>query len=138
MIIKQIYTYLILAVTLIMAMVGGITVISNSLSLTTFTGYLENYEDFVRNRCTNYNTPMNPIVISDPSAKPSAPTLTAPQCDFEKAISDTIWKERYTNYKTETMETERRQELERILKAIPLFFVPLPVFFYFERKRKDL
>ncbi|HEY1041140.1 MAG TPA: hypothetical protein VGE63_00235 [Candidatus Paceibacterota bacterium] len=144
MLIKSIYVYLISAVTLIMSVVGGINFVSNALSLATFTGYVETYEDFVRNRCTNYGDPLaittSPIAVDAVGRikATSIATPAAPTCNVQEAIVDPVWKERYQTYVDDMKASDKRQKLDRMLKAIPLILIPLPVFFLFQKKRKDL
>ena len=146
MLIKSIYVYLISAVTLIMSVVGGINFVSNALSLATFTGYVETYEDFVRNRCNNYGdplatTPAPTTIAIDAVGRTKATSIAMPAmpaCNIQEAIVDPVWKERYQTYVDDMKASDKRQKLDRMLKAIPLILIPLPVFFLFQKTRTDL
>lgn len=131
-IVKQIYIHVVLVITLVITLVSTATLLVGALSLVTFTGYIDSYEQFAQNNQMNCVNQVS-VGISDVPTKP----ILKKSNDSDCKKTDTELHTMYDQMVTTAKQNESRNEVNNILKAIPWIIVSLPIFIWFNKMRKE-
>lgn len=113
LVIRHLYTYLVLFATLMMVIGGGISIFMAAADLVSPPGYYQNFEDFKQ-------------VYHDGKV----PT------EESKNLSDEEVRERYDQMVKDEKNRARENAKNQIIKSLGFIVIPLPIFLYFNNMRK--
>jgi hypothetical protein len=134
-IIKQIYTYLLSTITLVITLVGATMFLVNALSLTYYSGYQESYQQFLQNAQSECNGVLTYKASAD--SVPPYSRFNKEQCQKLAAGETDFAREMYDITVTDNKDMEYRNEFGQMIKSIPWFVVSFPLFLWFNRMRKN-
>jgi hypothetical protein len=112
-VIRHLYTYLVLFATLMMVIGGGISIFMAAADLVSPPGYYQNFEDFKQ-------------VYHDGKV---------PTGESQKLSDDEI-KERYDQMVKDEKNRARENAKNQLIKSLGFIIIPLPIFLYFNNMRK--
>ncbi|WP_415812972.1 hypothetical protein [Mesobacillus thioparans] len=112
-VVRHLYTYLVLFATLMMVIGGGVSIFMAAADLASPTGYYQSYTDYKQN------------------------TLVGKIEGSKTEISEEEMRSNYEVYVKEEQKREKDRSINQIIKSLGFIVIPLPVFLYFNRIRKQ-
>lgn len=112
-VIRHLYTYLVLFATLMMVIGGGISIFMAAADLVSPPSYYQNYQDFQQIREDGKVKGENDKVLTEKEIRAS----------YDQAVKDE---------KNRTRESAKNQ----IIKSLGFIVIPFPIFLYFNKMRK--
>ncbi len=112
-VVRHLYTYLVLFATLMMVIGGGVSIFMAAADLASPTGYYQSYTDYKQN------------------------TLVGKIEGSKTEISEEEMRSNYEVYVKEEQKREKDRAINQIIKSLGFIVIPLPVFLYFNRIRKQ-
>lgn len=112
-VVRHLYTYLVLFATLMMVIGGGVSIFMAAADLASPTGYYQSYTDYKQN------------------------TLVGKIEGSKTEISEEEMRSNYEAYVNEEQKREKDRAINQIIKSLGFIVIPLPVFLYFNRIRKQ-
>ncbi|MEH7177078.1 hypothetical protein [Neobacillus vireti] len=112
-VIRHLYTYLVLFATLMMVIGGGISIFMAAADLVSPPGYYQNFEDFKQ-------------VYHDGKVPPQE----------SQKLSDDEIRQRYDQMVKDEKNRARENAKNQIIKSLGFIVIPLPIFLYFNNMRK--
>lgn len=109
---RNLYTYLVLFATLMMVIGGGISIFMAAADLVSPTSYYQSYSDYRQMR------------LYDKSATEPA------------NISEEKLRTEYEQLQKDEKQRQQQNAKNQIIKSLGFIVIPLPIFIYFNRKRK--
>ena len=112
-VVRHLYTYLVLFATLMMVIGGGVSIFMATADLISPTGYYQSFTDYKQNMTIG---------------------------KIENSKTELTEEELRSNYDLYVMEEKARQKdraINQIIKSLGFIVIPLPVFLYFNRLRKQ-
>ncbi|WP_286180738.1 hypothetical protein [Bacillus sp. ISL-37] len=111
--VRHLYTYLVLFATLMMVIGGGVSIFMATADLVSPTGYYQSFSDYKLN--------MNHGKIEGEKTEMTEEEL----------------RSNYDMYVTEEKARQKDRAVNQIIKSLGFVVIPLPVFLYFNRLRKQ-
>jgi glucan phosphoethanolaminetransferase (alkaline phosphatase superfamily) len=112
-VVRHLYTYLVLFATLMMVIGGGVSIFMATADLVSPTGYYQSFSDYKLN--------MNHGKIEGEKTEMTEEEL----------------RSNYDMYVTEEKARQKDRAVNQIIKSLGFVVIPLPVFLYFNRLRKQ-
>ncbi|RSD23038.1 hypothetical protein [Mesobacillus subterraneus] len=112
-VVRHLYTYLVLFATLMMVIGGGVSIFMATADLVSPPGYYQSYSEFKQ---------MNMYEKMEGT---------------KKDIPEEEMRSNYEMYVTEEKAKQKDRAINQIIKSLGFIVIPLPVFIYFNRLRKQ-
>ncbi|GAE48253.1 hypothetical protein [Mesobacillus boroniphilus] len=111
--VRHLYTYLVLFATLMMVIGGGVSIFMASADLVSPTGYYQSFTEYKQM------------------------TLNGKIEGSETDMTEEELRSNYDMYVTEEKARQKDRAVNQIIKSLGFVVIPLPVFLYFNRLRKQ-
>lgn len=112
-VVRHLYTYLVLFATLMMVIGGGVSIFMATADLVSPTGYYQSFTDYK-------------VMVNNGKIEGSKTELTEEEL-----------RSNYDMYVIEEKERQKDSAVNQIIKSLGFIVIPLPVFMYFNRLRKQ-
>lgn len=109
---RHLYTYLVLFATLMMVIGGGVSIFMATADLISPTGYYQSYTEYKQM------------------------TINGKIEGSKENLSDEEIQANYEQYLKEEKERQKDRAINQIIKSTGFIIIPLPVFLYFNKRRK--
>ncbi len=111
--VRHLYTYLVLFATLMMVIGGGVSIFMAAADLVSPTGYYQSYTEYKQN------------------------SINGKIEGTKTEISEEELRSNYEIYIKEEKDRQKDRAVNQIIKSLGFIIIPLPVFLYFNRFRKQ-
>jgi glucan phosphoethanolaminetransferase (alkaline phosphatase superfamily) len=112
-VVRHLYTYLVLFATLMMVIGGGVSIFMATADLVSPTGYYQSFTEYKQ-------------MVNNGKIEGSKTELTEEEL-----------RSNYDLYVTEEKQRQKDRAVNQIIKSLGFIVIPLPVFLYFNRLRKQ-
>lgn len=112
-VVRHLYTYLVLFATLMMVIGGGVSIFMAAADLVSPTGYYQSYTEYKQN------------------------FINGKVEGAKTEISEEELRSNYEIYIKEEKDRQKDRAMNQIIKSLGFIIIPLPVFLYFNRFRKQ-
>ncbi|MBT2681455.1 hypothetical protein J7E38_21030 [Bacillus sp. ISL-35] len=112
-VVRHLYTYLVLFATLMMVIGGGVSIFMAAADLASPTGYYQSFTEYKQM------------------------TIAGKIEGSKTEISEEEMRSNYEVYVKEEQKREKNRAVNQIIKSLGFIVIPLPVFLYFNRLRKQ-
>lgn len=112
-VVRHLYTYLVLFATLMMVIGGGVSIFMATADLVSPTGYYQSFTEYKQ-------------MVNNGKIEGSKSELTEEEL-----------RSNYDVYVTEEKQRQKDRAVNQIIKSLGFIVIPLPVFLYFNRLRKQ-